>query len=80
MKLDALKEEEKSIDALLNQNKANNPEELKSIKKQIEVNKQAVNRWTDNMFTVKQFLTKKKGMNGKEADKLLKIKEDFDYV
>ena len=80
MKLEALKDEEKSMDVLLNQNKANNPEELKNIKKQIELNKQAVNRWTDNVFTIKQYLTKKKGMNGKEADKLLKIKDDFDYV
>ena len=79
-KLNLLKEQEKELDLLLNQNKANNPEQLKSIQQQIGLNKQAVNRWTDNTWTVKQFLVKKKGMSGKEVDKLLKIGETFDYV
>ena len=31
---------------------------------------EAANRWTDNIFACKSYLTKKRGMSGKEADQV----------
>jgi len=41
---------------------------------------EGANRWTDNLFTLKKYMTEKHGMESKQASSWLKIKEDFDYV
>lgn len=66
-KLEVLQEREKQADSLAEMNKSNDPEEVKRIQKQTSINKTAANRWTDNIWVIKQFLTKKKGMAGKEV-------------
>ena len=40
---------------------------------------EAAHRWTDNVFACKSYLTKKRGMSGKEADQYLRITSAFDY-
>lgn len=42
--------------------------------------KDGVNRWTDNTWCIKSWMVKKKGLSGKEVDKYLQIKGDFDNV
>eukprot|EP01034_Spumella_vulgaris_P041453 gene41453-51329_t len=65
-KLDALKARESAVNAQLESLKFNDPAEVKKVKDQMEDNIQAVNRWTDNIWTIKSYLVKKKGMSGKE--------------
>lgn len=76
----ALKNQERELDATLEAGKANDPVELDRVTKQATDNMDHANRWTDNIWTVKSFLVKKKGMSGKDADKYLRIESDFDYV
>ncbi len=78
--LDEVKQRESVLNSQLEQLKFNDPEEIKKILKQAEINREASNRWTDNIWTIKTFLTKKKGMPSKEADKCLKIDSSFDYI
>ena len=55
------------------------PEETQRII-QAELNRRASDRWTDNIWNVKKYLTKKKGMAGKDVDKILGIDGTFDYL
>lgn len=66
-RLHELREEEKQADMRLEELKFNDPEEIKKILKQAEVNKAAADRWTDNIWTMKSYLMKKKGMPSKEV-------------
>lgn len=66
-KLDEFLSEEKELDQQLQEMKANDPDVIIQINKQCEVNKAAVNRWTDNIWAVKSYLTKKKGMSAKDV-------------
>eukprot|EP01032_Pedospumella_encystans_P021635 gene21635-24534_t len=75
-----LKKEEEHLDGQLEQLKVNDPEEIRRVEKLALINKAAADRWTDNIWQIKTYLTKKKGMAGKEADKLLHIDSSFDYV
>lgn len=79
-RLDEMKQQESSLNSQLEQLKYNDPEEIKKILKQADINREASNRWTDNIWTIKTFLTKKKGLPSKEADKFLKIDSSFDYI
>ena len=47
--------------------KSNDPAELKRIQEVAKVCKAASDRWTDNIWAVKTYLVKKKGMAGKEV-------------
>ena len=76
----SLESQEKELNTSLEQGKANDPAEVNRVLKVAEENMNHANRWTDNIWAMKKFLTKKKGMSGKEADKLLKLSDDFDYV
>ena len=58
----------------------NDPEQIEQIQKQAKVNLDSANRWTDNIWGVKSYLVKKKGMSGKEVDKQLCIDANFDYL
>ena len=66
-KLESLKREESILDAKLEEMKFNDPDEIDLIKKRAQSNKESADRWTDNAWTVKSYLTKKKNMNGKEV-------------
>ena len=59
--------QEKEFDALLLAGKANDPKEVNRVLKIANQNMEHANRWTDNTWTVKKFLTSKKGMSGKEV-------------
>ncbi|XP_038059612.1 meiotic nuclear division protein 1 homolog [Patiria miniata] len=56
------------------------PEVLEEVKKQTLVARDAANRWTDNVFTIKSWCKKKFSMEEKTIDKHFGIPEDFDYV
>ena len=69
-----------SLEVQLDQNKACDPAELKRLQTEAKVCQQSADRWTDNIWTIKKYLTKKRGLAGKEVDKMLGIDGSFDYL
>ena len=65
--LKKLKSEESSLVAELEAQKINDPAEIRRVENQAQINKTAADRWTDNIWAIKKFLTKKKGLSGKEV-------------
>ena len=65
--------QEKEYDAVLLAGKANDPKEVNRVLEIAAQNMEHANRWTDNTWTVKKFLTSKKGMSGKEVRILRQI-------
>ncbi|EEY60990.1 meiotic nuclear division protein, putative [Phytophthora infestans T30-4] len=58
----------------------NDPAILQELEGKVRVAKEGSDRWTDNVYTLKSWVVKKRGVEGKEVDKWLGIKDDFDYV
>lgn len=56
------------------------PEVLEKMRKETKIAHEAANRWTDNIFTIKSWCTKKFGVEEKTIDKNFGIPEDFDYI
>lgn len=65
--LAALRRQEEQLDTQLVTLKVNDPEEIKRVEKLAMVNKAAADRWTDNIWQIKGYMTKRKGMSGKEV-------------
>jgi hypothetical protein len=63
----ALRGDEKQLDTQLEQLKVNDPDEIRRVEKLALTNKAAADRWTDNLWQIKSYLTKRKGMAGKEV-------------
>lgn len=62
----------------LNALKQNDPQAIADLEKELELVKNAANRWTDNIFACKDYLVKKRGMDKKETMKILGITDAFD--
>jgi Leucine zipper with capping helix domain/Mnd1 HTH domain len=58
--------------------KENDPQALADLEQQLQLTQQAAHRWTDNIFNCQTYLTKKRGMDKKEAMKMLGITSTFD--
>ncbi|KAL9181759.1 hypothetical protein ACHAXT_012102 [Thalassiosira profunda] len=65
--------------AELDKLKQNDPKEIANLEKELTLVTGAAHRWTDNIFSSKDYLVKKKGMMKKEANKFLGITDAFDY-
>lgn len=74
-----LEKEKKDLTKELESLKENDPQALADLEKELKLVTEAVHRWTDNLFTCKSYLTKKRGMSSKEACRLLNITSEFDY-
>lgn len=59
--------------------KANDPQSLADYEKELQLVREGAERWTDNIFKCKTYLTKKRGLSSKEACKMLGITSEFDY-
>lgn len=77
-RLKDLAEERKKAEAELATLRENDPQALADLEKELQLVKAAANRWTDNIFTCKAYLVKKKNMGKKEADAMLGITSAFD--
>lgn len=53
---------------------------LEGVKKSGGVALEAANRWTDNVFAIKSWCSKKFNIQGKDIDKQFGIPEEFDYI
>lgn len=65
-----LREELARLNHELEVRKATDPEETQRILTVAEGNRRAADRWTENIWSIKKYLTKKKGMAGKEVSTL----------
>lgn len=74
----ALQAEEAEADRQLALLAANDPEALERTKQQAKACREAAERWTENVWTLKRYLTKKRGLPGKDVDRMLGIDDSFD--
>ena len=77
---DKLQSDIAAVDEELSRLKENDPKVLDELRTHMSTAKAAINRWTDNIYAVKSGLKKKHGISSKEADKILHINDDFDYI
>ena len=73
-----LKREIDGANAELSKLKQNDPQAIADLEKELKFVKEAADRWTDNIFSCKDYLVKKRGMMKKEANKYLGITDNFD--
>mmetsp|Transcript_106470 Transcript_106470/g.159257 ORF Transcript_106470/g.159257 Transcript_106470/m.159257 type:complete len:211 (+) Transcript_106470:128-760(+) len=78
-RLGQLSKKKAAIEAELETLKANDPAALADLEKELKLVTSAANRWTDNIFECKTYLVKKRGMDKKEAMRILGITSNFDY-
>jgi Leucine zipper with capping helix domain/Mnd1 HTH domain len=58
--------------------KENDPQAMADLQQELNFVRQAANRWTDNIYNCQSYLIKKRGMNKKEANKIIGITDTFD--
>jgi hypothetical protein len=56
------------------------PEVLRALNAKVKIAKAGADRWTDALLTLRGWLIKTWGKAPKEADAMLQLPEDFDYV
>ncbi|KAG7367911.1 Mnd1 family protein [Nitzschia inconspicua] len=78
-RLAELSKEKAALEQELEALRENDPAALADLEKELQLVTQAANRWTDNIFECKNYLVKKRGMEKKEAMKILGITANFDY-
>jgi hypothetical protein len=78
--LQQLLQDEKILNQRLEELKGNDPEEIERVERETKRCKVGADLWTDNIYAIKSYLTRKKGMNSKEVDRMLGIDGSFDYV
>jgi len=79
-KLKNLETQKLQLENELKKHKNSNPIEYEQMKKNIIVAKEAGNRWTDNIFSVKSWCKKKFFIEDSVIDKQFGIPEDLDYM
>uniref|UniRef100_A0A3Q0S2E1 Meiotic nuclear division protein 1 homolog n=1 Tax=Amphilophus citrinellus TaxID=61819 RepID=A0A3Q0S2E1_AMPCI len=78
--LRALREERTQLQAELEKYRECDPEVVKEMKKSNVIAKEAVSRWTDNVFAIKSWTKKKFAFDDSRIDKAFGIPEGFDYM
>ncbi|XP_072320191.1 meiotic nuclear division protein 1 homolog [Eucyclogobius newberryi] len=78
--LEGLRARRAQLRAELDQYRACDPDVVAEIKKSNVVAKEAVSRWTDNVFAIKSWTKKKFSFDERHVNKAFGIPEDFDYM
>lgn len=78
--LKALREERTQLQAELEKYRECDPEVIEEMRKSNVVAKDAVSRWTDNIFSIKSWTKKKFAFDDSRINKAFGIPEDFDYM
>ncbi|XP_065110029.1 meiotic nuclear division protein 1 homolog [Paramisgurnus dabryanus] len=76
----ALKDQRDQLKADLEKYKECDPEVVKEIRNSNIAAKEAVSRWTDNVFAIKSWAKRKFGFEDSSLNKAFGIPEDFDYI
>lgn len=77
-RLSELNKVRQEMESELESLKENDPQALADLEKELKLVTEAANRWTDNIFSCKSYLTKKRGMDKKDACRILGITSAFD--
>ncbi|KAG8592439.1 hypothetical protein GDO81_000498 [Engystomops pustulosus] len=78
--LSSLRQQKEGLRTELEKYKDCDPDVIDEIRKANKVAKEAINRWTDNIFSVKSWAKKKFGFEESKIDKTFGIPEEFDYI
>ncbi|XP_043970661.1 meiotic nuclear division protein 1 homolog [Gambusia affinis] len=78
--LQSLREERMKLQAELEKYRECDPDVIKAMRKSNVVAKEAVSRWTDNVFAIKSWTKKKFSFDDSRINKAFGIPEDFDYM
>ncbi|KAK3523245.1 hypothetical protein QTP86_025071 [Hemibagrus guttatus] len=78
--LKSLREQRDALRAELEKYKECDPEVVEEMCKENVTAKEAVSRWTDNVFAIKSWAKRKFSMDDNQLDKAFEIPEDFDYL
>ncbi|KAM4603755.1 meiotic nuclear division protein 1 homolog [Polymixia lowei] len=78
--LQGLREERVKLQAELEKYRECDPEVIDEIRKSNITSKEAVSRWTDNIFAIKSWAKRKFAFDDRRIDKAFGIPEDFDYM
>lgn len=78
LRLSELAKQKADMEKQLASLKENDPAALADLEKEYNLVKQAAHRWTDNIFECKSYLVKKRGIDKKEANRMLGITANFD--
>lgn len=80
-KLNTLKETKNGLESSLQRYRDCDPEVLVEMQKEIELSKNATNRWTDNIYALHSWIGKKfPAISINDLNKQFGIPEDLDYV
>jgi len=80
-KLRVLKKRKRDVQNRLDELRENDPALLDEMREQNKMLLEGANRWTDNIFCIKDHVVKKKGyMDSKEFDKWFELSSNFDYL
>jgi DNA-binding transcriptional regulator YhcF (GntR family) len=77
-RLSELAKRKVQIESELDSLKENDPAALADLEKELKLVTGAAHRWTDNIFECKSYLVKKRGMEKKEAMRILGVTANFD--
>ncbi|XP_018427308.1 PREDICTED: meiotic nuclear division protein 1 homolog [Nanorana parkeri] len=75
-----LRKKRDQLKADLEKYKECDPDVIEEIRQTNKMAKDAANRWTDNIFSVKSWAKKKFGFEESKIDKTFGIPEEFDYI
>uniref|UniRef100_A0AAZ3QN11 Meiotic nuclear division protein 1 homolog n=1 Tax=Oncorhynchus tshawytscha TaxID=74940 RepID=A0AAZ3QN11_ONCTS len=78
--LQALREKRSHLKSKLEKYRECDPEVIEEMRKSNVTAKEAVSRWTDNVFAIKSWAKRKFGFEDGRIDKAFGIPEDFDYM
>ncbi|XP_054879085.1 meiotic nuclear division protein 1 homolog isoform X3 [Poeciliopsis prolifica] len=78
--LQSLREERMKLQAELEKYRECDPDVIKAMRKSNVVAREAVSRWTDNVFAIKSWTKKKFSFDDSRINNAFGIPEDFDYM
>uniref|UniRef100_M3Y4N1 Meiotic nuclear division protein 1 homolog n=1 Tax=Mustela putorius furo TaxID=9669 RepID=M3Y4N1_MUSPF len=78
--LSSLRDQREQLKAEVEEYKECDPQVVEDIRQANKIAKEAANRWTDNIFSIKSWAKRKFGFKENKIDKNFGIPEDFDYI
>ncbi|NXN42428.1 MND1 protein, partial [Rhinoptilus africanus] len=78
--LAALRQKKEQLKAEIDKYRECDPDVIEEMRQKNKVAKEAANRWTDNIFSIKSWAKCKFGFEESRIDKSFGIPEDFDYI
>ncbi|XP_069711832.1 meiotic nuclear division protein 1 homolog isoform X2 [Phaenicophaeus curvirostris] len=78
--LSAFRQKKEQLKAEIEKYKECDPGVVEEMRQTNKIAKEAANRWTDNIFSIKSWAKRKFGFEESRIDKSFGIPEDFDYI